>query len=149
MVDDMRRISWGTLIVVTVFNAVSAVGGAIAMLATDGLGMPKSWLVNGPFDSFLWPALILLVVVGGSQTLAAVLLLRRRPSSLFWTSVAGFAMIMWILVEIVMIQAFDWLQGLYFGTGVVQLALVLALLGIVSWLPRIELGGGRPDDASG
>jgi len=38
-----------------------------------------------------------------------------------------------------MIQAFGWLQLLYFATGVLEVALVLAVLGIVSWLPRIEL----------
>ena len=138
----MTRIAWGALIAVTIFNALSAIGGGGAMLVTDGLGMPDSWLANGPFDSFLWPSLILLVVIGGSQTLAAVLLLRRRESSLFWTSVAGFAMIIWILVEIVIIQGASWLQTLYFVTGVAQLALVFALLGIVSWLPRIELRAG-------
>jgi hypothetical protein len=50
-------------------------------------------------------------------------------------------MIIWILVEIVMVQGFSWLQGLYFSTGIVELALVLGLLGIVSWLAPMRLDG--------
>ena len=110
------------------------------MFLTDGLGMPHSFLDNSPFASFFWPAFLLLVVIGGTQTLATMLLLGRRVSALLWTAVAGFSMIIWILVETIMIRGFSWLQGIYFTTGVVELILVLALLGIVPWLPRIKLG---------
>ena len=113
------------------------------MFFTNGLGMPTSFLANSPFTSFFLPALILLVVVGGTATLAAGLLLGYRESSLLWTAFAGFVMIIWILTETVMIQGFSWLQALYFTTGMVELALVLALLGIVPWLPRIELDAWR------
>ncbi|MDQ4490642.1 hypothetical protein RBS60_10560 [Sinomonas sp. ASV486] len=133
-----------------VFNALSAVAGGVGMLLTDGLGMPRSFLDNSPFNSFLVPALILLIVIGGTQTLATVLLIGRRASALLWTAVAGFAMLIWILTETVMIQGFSWLQALYFATGGVELILVLALLGIVSWLPRaadwapaVRAGNGR------
>lgn len=139
----LTRIAVRTLIVVVIFNAVSAVGGSIAMFFTNGLGMPTSFLANSPFTSFFLPALILLVVVGGTATLAAGLLLGYRESSLLWTAFAGFVMIIWILTETVMIQGFSWLQALYFTTGMVELALVLALLGIVPWLPRIELAAWR------
>ena len=139
----LTRIAMRALIVVVIFNAVSAVGGSIAMLFTNGLGMPTSFLANSPFTSFFLPALILLVVIGGTQALAAGLLLGYRESSLLWTAFAGFAMIIWILAETVIIQGFSWLQALYFTTGMVELALVLALLGVVSWLPRVELGAGR------
>ena len=102
-----------------------------------------------PFTSFFLPALILLVVIGGTHVLAAVLLLRRRGSSLRWTAVAGFAMIIWILVETVVIYGFSWLQGIYFTTGVAEVALVLALLGIVPWLPRVDLGTKAPASTFG
>ena len=138
----LTRIAWRTLLVVVIFNAISAVGGAVAMLFTDGLGMPQSMLDGSPFTSYSLPALILLIAIGGTQTLAAVLLLRRRKSCLVWTAFAGFALIIWILAETAIIHGFGWLQGIYFVTGVAELALVLALLGIVTWLPRIDLGDG-------
>ena len=120
------------LIIVTVFNALSALAGGVAILA-GWLSMPQSMLQNGPFDSFLWPGVILLIVVGGTQTIAAVLLLGRRSSSLFWSAVAGFGMTIWIFVETGIIAGVSWLQVLYFATGTGQLVLVLGLLGVVTW----------------
>ncbi len=125
-----------SLVVVSVFNALSAIAGGIAILATDGLGMPSSMLAGGPFTTFTWPGLILLVVVGGSQTLAAVLLITRRPSALLWSAVAGFGMMIWIFVETGIIRGLSWLQVVYFATGALQVILVLALLGVAGWLPR-------------
>jgi hypothetical protein len=66
-------------------------------------------------------------------------LLRGRPSSLPWSAVAGFAMIIWILVETVIVGGFSLLQGLYFIVGVAELVLVLALLGIVPWITPLRL----------
>jgi hypothetical protein len=131
-----KTLRWAALAAVAGFNSVSAVGGAIAIFLTDGLGMPKSFLTGSPFDSFFLPGLILLVIVGGTQVLAALLLLLRRPSSLFWTAFGGFTMVTWILVETAIIRGFGALQALYYLSGVVELVLVLALLGIVAWLPR-------------
>ena len=96
--------------------------------------MPVSLLEGSPFPSFAGPALILAVVIGGTLTLAAVLLLRHRVSSLLWSAVAGFSMVIWIMAETVIIRGFSWLQGLYFTAGIAELALVFGLLGIVSWL---------------
>ena len=133
-----------SLVVVTVFNALSALAGGVAVAAADGFGMPYSMLTNGPFTSFLWPGIILLVVVGGTQVIAAALLLARRESALLWSAVAGFGMLIWILVETGIIAGLSWLQALYFATGALQLILVLALLGVVAWLPRRPL---RTSDA--
>jgi hypothetical protein len=134
----LSRIAWAVLTATTVFDAVSAVGGAIAMLLTNGLGMPRSFLAGSPFASFTVPALLLLAVVGGTQVLAAVLLFLHRPSSLFWSAFAGFTMVTWIVVETVIIRGFGVLQGLYYAAGVAELALVLVLLGIVPRLPRTD-----------
>ena len=135
----LRSVAYWSLVVVAVFNALSAIGGGIGILTTNGLGMPAAFLAGGPFTTFFWPGLILLVVVGGSQALAATLVLRRRESSLLWSAVAGFGMIIWIFIETGLIRGFSWLQILYFATGILQLVLVVILLGIVRWLPRTPL----------
>ena len=134
----LTKVAWRALLVVTLFDALSAIGGGVAMLLTDGLGMPKRFLDDSPFGSFVIPAIILITVLGGTQALAALLLIARRPSALLWSAIAGLGMIIWILVETVFVRGFGLLQGLYFGTGVHEVALVLALLGIVSWLPRMR-----------
>jgi hypothetical protein len=135
----VRQFALWTLVGITGFSALSAIGGGIALLMTNGLGAPVSMLASGPFDSFVWPGVILAVVVGGSQVLAAGLLIARRESSLLWAAVAGFVMLGWIFVETIMIGGGSFLQVLYFATGGIQIILVLALLGIVAWLPRQPL----------
>ncbi|WP_309615141.1 hypothetical protein [Salinibacterium sp.] len=136
--STLTTITARSLAGVLIFSAVSAVGGAVALLFTGGLGMPLSLLEGSPFPSFAGPALILAVIIGGTHTLAAVLLLRHRVSSLLWSAVAGFSMVIWIMVETMIIRGFSWLQGLYFTAGIAELALVFGLLGIVSWMTPIK-----------
>jgi hypothetical protein len=136
MVTKLRLLVRWTLVVITAFNALSAIGGGIAVVATGGLGMPLSMLAHSPFTSFTGPGWILLVVIGGTQTTSAILLLLRKETAFVWTAVAGIGMTIWIFIETGIIAGISWLQVLYFATGVAQLVLVLALLGVVRWLPR-------------
>ena len=112
------------------------------MLFTSGLGMPLTMLDGGPFSSFLWPGIILLVVVGGTQSVATVLLITHREAALLWTAIAGCGMVIWIFIETIIIAGGSFLQALYFATGMAQLVVVIALLGVVPWLPRTPI---RPD----
>lgn len=139
MAARFRLLARWTLVVLTVFNALSAIGGGIAILVTGGLGMPLSMLAHSPFASFTGPGLILLAVVGGTQAAASALLLLRKETAFAWTAIAGIGMTIWIFIETGIIAGISWLQVLYFTTGVAQLVLVLALLGVVRWLPRETL----------
>ena len=47
-------------------------------------------------------------------------------------------MVIWIVTEIGFIHALMYAQMIYLVTGLVQLVLVFSLLGIVSWLPRLD-----------
>ncbi len=139
--SKMHALTFAALLGVTGFQALSAIAGGIGILATGGvgLGMPLSLLEGSPFDSFLWPGVILLVVLGGTQTIATVLLARRTEGGLLWSAFAGFAMLIWIFVETGIIRGLSVLQVLYFATGIAQLALVCVLLGILPRLPRTPL----------
>jgi hypothetical protein len=132
----VRPVAWWSLVVVSAFNALSALGGGIGMVTADGLSMPKSMLADTPFSTFTVPGLILTLVVGGTQAAAVWLLVTRRKSALLWSAVAGFGMVIWIVTEIGFLHALMYAQMIYLVTGLVQLVLVFALLGIVSWLPR-------------
>jgi hypothetical protein len=132
----VRTVAYRTLVAVTLFNAVSAVGGGIGMVVADGLGMPKSLLTDSPFSTFLLPGLILAAVVGGTQTIASVRLLQHRRSAFLWSAVAGFGMVIWVVSEVGFIHVLGWAQMIYLVSGLLQLVLVLSLLGIVDWLPR-------------
>jgi len=135
----LRNATFFGALILSAFNALSAIAGGIGILATGGLGMPASMLASGPFTSFTLPGIVLIVVVGGTQALATGLLIVRREAALLWTAVAGTGMLVWIFIEMMMIGGGSWLQVLYFATGTAQLVLVLALLGVVQWLPRAAL----------
>jgi len=105
-----------TLVGLHLFNALSAVGGGIALLA-GGLGVSTTLLRHTPFDSFVVPAIILTAVVGGSATIGATALLAHRRQALVTSGAAGAIMVGWILGEALVVEGFSWLQGLYLLTG--------------------------------
>jgi hypothetical protein len=141
--ERVRAAARLSLLVVSIFNALSALGGGIGMVVADGLSMPKSMLADTPFSTFTVPGLILALVVGGTQAAAVWLLLARRRSALLWSAVAGFGMLIWVVTEIGFIHALMYAQVIYLVAGLVQLILVFALLGIVSWLPRQDPSAHR------
>jgi hypothetical protein len=116
------------------FGVVSSIVGAILGIVANGAGVPISYLAGTPFDSYAIPGLVLGVVVGGTQLAGAVGILARARSGLVLSAIAGFGMIIWIFVELAVIEEYSWLQTLYFTLGVAELAAVIALSGIV---PRI------------
>jgi hypothetical protein len=128
-----RRVLLG----VGVFNALSALAGGVLLVVggftngSGGMGIPLSVLDGTPFDSFLWPGVILAVVVGGTQGLAVLLQLARDQWAPVAAAVAGFGLLIWMFAEVAMLPGFNVLQGIYFGTGVLQLAVLTAALGVL------------------
>ncbi len=105
-----------TLVGLHLFNALSAVGGGIA-LSASGLGVPTALLRHTPFDSFVVPGIFLAVVIGGSATIGATALLAHWTRALVISAAAGAIMVGWILGETLLVEGFSWLQGLYLLTG--------------------------------
>lgn len=124
----------GALTVLAVFQALSAFYGAFLAVARDGAGVSLENLEGSPFTTYLVPGLILGGVVGGTQLATAVALLAKRRMALLLAAVAGFGMLIWIFVELVIIRQYSWLQSAYFALGVLELSFVLALLGIAPTL---------------
>jgi uncharacterized membrane protein (DUF373 family) len=143
-----QKVARATLVFLLAFGALSAIGGAVALLLTNGLGMPLAMLNGSPFSSFVIPALFLLVIVGGTQSLGLTLLLRRDASALLWSAVAGFGMTIWIMVETVAIQGFSVLQAVYFTLGILQLALVIGALWIDSQSSESSLIESRTEETA-
>jgi hypothetical protein len=140
-----RRFSQQALLIVGFLNLMSAAAGGAGIAATNGLGMPKSWLAGSPFASYLWPGLVLLVVVGGTQAIAVVLQLRKSRLALAAAAVAGFGMIIWIYVEVTILPVTSWLQPAYFATGTLQVVLVLLALGVLPGPATAKSDGGAPE----
>jgi hypothetical protein len=125
LVPNVRSVLTATL----AFNAVSAIGGGIA-LATGILPVPMSLLRNTPFDSYLVPGLFLGLIIGGSSAVA-IAARRRSATSLRLSAAAGLIMVGWIVGETILIEGFSALQGIYLATGVLVVALSGALTGLL------------------
>ena len=127
------------LLILTAFSTVSAAGGFWYLAPAGAPGMSATSLAGSPFDSYLWPGIILLVVVGGTQAAAFVLLLLRSGLAPLVTAVAAFAMLIWIVAETMLFSippedpawaTMRILQIAYFAIGLAETGCVLALLGI-------------------
>lgn len=114
-----------TLIVIETFAGLSAVASAVSY-AAGVLELDPADLEGTFFSSYTVPMLILGIVLGGGGLLATILLLRRARSGPFFAFANGCAFMIWILIQITMIE-YSWLQILYFGLGLVIVVLAFPL----------------------
>jgi hypothetical protein len=135
------------LVALLAFLGLGAIGGgALLIISPNGemFGMPIAILENSPFRSFLVPGIILFCVLGLAP-IGLIFALLKKPdwrlaeqTNVFkdmhwsWTySVyVAFALIIWIQLEMVFLQAVHWLHTLYIGLG---LAIILVAL-----LPQVR-----------
>ena len=128
------------LTVCLLFLAVNALFGGGSMLAAPNgspLGLEQEWIAGTPFASYLIPGLILFALFGVGG-LVCIYALWRRPqfNSLnriaartheHWawliTLLLGIGIIIWIIVQVVMIQRFHPLQVVIMLLGILILAL--------------------------
>jgi hypothetical protein len=116
------------------FNALSAIGGGIALLAgthKDGVlieaggqaRFPLEWLQDTPFSDYTIPALILTIGVGGSSLIVAVLVFTSRDEGVLVSAVAGLVVAGFIVGEVKLLrQGISWIEGLYLGLLIAGLA---------------------------
>ena len=108
------------------FNGISALfGGGSLVLDPSGasMEMPLDWLAGTPFSSYLIPGLILFLVLGAGSIAAAIATVRKVNNYPLLVSLIGLALVIWIIVQIIMIQQLHWLQALYGGIGLILLTL--------------------------
>lgn len=130
------------LFLVLAFQGLSGLlGGGMLFAQTVGAGafFPDEWLGRIPFDSWLWPG----VILGGGLGVNALVLaygIRRLPrwrGLLFVERVTGqhwswagslglgVALMAWIVVQRLLIPGTTWLQPFYFSVGAAIAALTL------------------------
>lgn len=129
------------LLITQGFVAVTAIVGGLFMalgawLGPDALGLPAeaslppALLEGTPFSSYLVPGLLLAAIVGGTHLWAFLLLFRRTRWAEFFAAVAGFAILIWIFVQMVFVP-FSFLQALYFTAGLAEFGFLAVLLGLI------------------
>lgn len=116
------------LIALLLFLGLTACIGGVSLITTNGMGMPIAWLSNTPFPNFIIPGLILLFIVGGTSLLAAFLQIKNHKYAIEASVTAGFGILIWIFVELMILPHASFLQAIYFGIGILILILSMFLL---------------------
>ncbi|MEC0124520.1 hypothetical protein [Paenibacillus pabuli] len=126
--------SWALIIMQALLAIGAIIGGGALIIDPSGnsVHMPGSLLEHSPFGSFLIPGIILLLVLGVMPMIIAISLLRRThwkigeklnlyPNQYWgWTFslYTGFALIIWIMVQVYWIQHVSVIHLVYFAWGV-------------------------------
>ncbi|RXK62633.1 hypothetical protein ESA94_06445 [Lacibacter luteus] len=120
------------LFLLLAFTALTAsISGLLLVSFPDGSVMQMSTVLlsDTAFRSFLVPGIILAVVVGGTNLVAAVFNLLVHPLRYNWSLASAVVLGGWILVQLLLIDAFHWLQLLYLFVAVMILLLTWQLKG--------------------
>ncbi len=109
---------------------IGAVCGGLAAITDPNspMGIPTETLEYSPFDNFLIPGLILFAVIGLGNLLSAGMFLARTKYQGYISSVFSWALVIWIIVQVIMLRSVVFLHVLFFLIGLVQALLSAALL---------------------
>lgn len=123
----------GLVLWLCLFTGLTAVAGGLGLLTStrDTVGPPVELLEHSPFETFLVPGLLLFLVVGLGNLGAAALEARRIKGSELAVLLAGGALTVWVVTQLVMIRTISWLQLFYFLIGGVT-------FGCAVWLWRMR-----------
>ena len=143
---------WALIVLHVLLGVGAVVSGGMLLAAPDGhlMQMPLSMLEFSPFTNFLIPGLILFTLLG-IYPLCVAYGLWKRPGwrwpdlvnpfkGIHWSwagsLAAGVIGVIWIVVEVIMLRSFVFLQILYLVWGI---ALILLTL-----LPEVRRHYTRP-----
>ncbi len=113
------------------FIALTTVICGVIMIYQPGgqtMGLPLSILDTTMFKNFLIPG-ILLTAVGLVNSMAVFYNIQRHPNRYNWAIAGGVMMCGWIIVQMILIQTFYWLQFFYLGIGLLVILIAYQLKG--------------------
>jgi hypothetical protein len=127
-----------TLIVLTIFLALTAIAGCIQLL--EGTYAPPVEFLHGViFKDFTIPRLALGLVVGGSAFMAAVLLINKNRFAFLVATITGMIIMSFEFVEVMIIGSPDTtslvLQIFFFCLG-----MLIVLLSMGFWFLDLQVG---------
>jgi hypothetical protein len=117
------------LLLLIAFVAVTALpSGILLVYEPDGslLGLPLAMLESSPFVN---SGLMLALVVGGSCILSLSLIASGNANAYKFSVGTGIILFLWIAGQMMLVQYYQWLQGIYLGIGLLIFLLSYQLLG--------------------
>ena len=108
-------------------GVTALIGGGTLVLDSSGelMGLPIEWLDGTPFADYLVPGVILFGVLGVGSFVVVYGLLAYRKWAWYAAVALGGALVVWIIVQLFLIQLFHVLHLIYGALGVALVALSL------------------------
>ncbi len=135
LIPATPRVNRPAYVWLAVALALFTAAGAIPVglqLVTDttgaSIGFPAGWIEATPFGSYLIPGLYLLLVNGVGMLMLAGLIVVRHWTAPWLTGVLGSGLVIWILVQLVVMPEFSFLQAIFGAIGIVQAAISVVWL---------------------
>jgi hypothetical protein len=124
------KIVYRVLLFLHAFVGLGAIGGGLmAILNPQGPGgMPVDTLKNSPFTDFLIPGIILFAVIGIGNLISALAVHLKSRFHGYISSVFSWALVIWIVVQCIMLNAVVSLHVIFFTIGLVEAALAMIIL---------------------
>lgn len=112
------------------FVGLGAMGGGMMAILNPQCpgGMPIDALKNSPFSNYLIPGIILFTVIGLGNVFSAIMILFKSRFQGYISSVFSWALVIWIIVQCIMLNAVVSLHVIFFIIGVVEAVLSMIIL---------------------
>lgn len=138
----LTRRTWQawTLAAVELFVAYQAVSGGVGLM-TDSWQLSPEWLVRTPFQTWVGPGWLLICLIGVPHVLAAIppVLIPGRPRlGILAGYLAGASLLVWIVMQLVLMQAYFFLQPVVAVIGLIEAGLAYG------WHRRTRPSGSSP-----
>lgn len=118
-------------ILIALITVTTTISGLLMISAPNGsiLGLSTELLANTPFNDFMMPGILLTLFVGSINLLAIFFHMERSKRRYNWSMAGGVTITIWIIVQMILIQAIHWIELLYLGFGILVILIAYQLKG--------------------
>lgn len=128
---NRKTIFYAILGFLQAFNGLSGLLGGYMLIndpTGNSLNLVLEWLQITPFENYLIPGIILFLFVGMGNVFGFWFTFKKKKKLALVGLVFGLILMVWILLQVALIGYKDFLQPLYFTSGMLQAVAGLALL---------------------
>lgn len=113
-----------------IFIGMGALSGGLPMLLSpDGSnsGLNIEHLQNTPFENYLIPGILLVLIIGAGNLVGSYFSLKFKNLAGHAGIVLGFALMIWIATQMLLLGNVSWLQPIFLLLGITELVLGISV----------------------